>query len=168
MHGGTQGRATSDSTPPSLARAHSTTLQQRTGQHSAPAAAQAERNEGDEVWKNERRSRSHGSGTATLRWIRANPGLTLVETGWMQASQPRSCRDGGLQAECKFTSYAATLISHSINDVRKSLPAFTLANQCSFGHTTSRTTFPRRAPEDTAYSVCRSLQASAPAPFGVR
>ena len=32
----------------------------------------------------------------------------------------------------------------------------TSANQCSLGHTTSRILFPRHAPEDPAYSVCRS------------
>ena len=66
------------------------------------------------------------------------------------------------------TSYAAILISHSISDVRKSLPAPAFASHCSLGHTTSRTVVPRLAPDDSAYSRCKSLHATAPAPLAVK
>ena len=44
--------------------------------------------------KNNERSRSCGSGTASQREVRTEPRLTVQETCWTQTSHPRCCREG--------------------------------------------------------------------------
>ena len=86
---------------------------------------------------------------------------------WNQEHGPRfvATRTASLILFPLATSHAAFLISRSINDVRKSMPALKFATHCSLGHTSSRTVVPSLAPDGPAYFACQSLHASATGPL---